>query len=66
MRPTNYFTKKDMEAAGVGLDRVVETGRFLRSLNEIESRETRDALKRPGEPQIAPSSSGVVGVANYG
>ena len=45
-RPIKYLTRKDLEAAGVGLDTVFETGRFLQFRNEIDSPETRDPLKR--------------------
>ena len=57
-RPLTYSTKKDMEAAGVGLDTVFKTGRFLRFRNEIKSPETRDPLKRPGEPPNRPQEFG--------
>jgi hypothetical protein len=43
-----------MEAAGVGLDTVFRTGLFLQFLSEIETPETPDPLKGPGEPPNRP------------
>ena len=47
-----------MEAAGVGLDIVFKIGRVLRFRNEIDSPETPDSLKRPGEPPNRPQKFG--------
>ena len=57
-RPIKLLREKDLEAAGVGLDTVFKIGRVLRFRNEIDSPETRDPLKRPGEPPNRPQEFG--------
>src|SRR4030095_8863146 len=47
-----------VEAAGVGLDIVFKIGGVLRFRNEIDSPETPDSLKRPGEPPNRPQKFG--------
>jgi hypothetical protein len=50
----NLLPRVLMEAAGVGLDTVFRTGLSLQFLSEIETPETPDPLKGPGEPPNRP------------
>ena len=46
-----------VEAAGVELDRVSETGRICRMTNKNESMESPNPLKKPGEPPNCPQQN---------